>query len=314
MQVTHGTVSAGGRHPSAASPSATSTACTAAIAPCSSALVAKARELKLACSVLTFEPHPREFFAPATAPARLTRLREKLELIAEAGVDRTHVLRFGARLAALSAGALRRGRAGARPGRALAAGGQGFPLRREAARAISRCSQSAARRQGFELEAMADVMEGGERVSSSGGARRARRGRPGGRGAAARARRTAMSGRVAHGEKLGRDARFSDREHRAAPAAAAGGDFRGRGGAGRDARGAARRGERRPAADGEGRRGAAAGSAPVRLARRPLRAPPAGEVPAQAARRGEVRRTGRAARRDRAGRRRRQRTTSETHG
>ena len=65
-------------------------------------LVAKARELKLPCSVLTFEPHPREFFAPAAAPARLSRLREKLELIAEAGVDRTHVLRFGARLAALS--------------------------------------------------------------------------------------------------------------------------------------------------------------------------------------------------------------------
>src|SRR5258705_8711563 len=65
-------------------------------------LVAKARELKLACSVLTFEPHPREFFSPATAPARLSRLREKLELIAEAGVDRTHVLRFGAQLASLS--------------------------------------------------------------------------------------------------------------------------------------------------------------------------------------------------------------------
>src|SRR5262249_43272795 len=66
-------------------------------------LVEKARELKLACSVLTFEPHPREFSAPAAAPARLSRLREKLELIAEAGIDRTHVLRFGASPAAMSA-------------------------------------------------------------------------------------------------------------------------------------------------------------------------------------------------------------------
>src|SRR6187401_2199873 len=66
-------------------------------------LVAKARALGLACSVLTFEPHPREFFSAATAPTRLSRLREKLELIAEAGIDRTHVLRFGARLAAMSA-------------------------------------------------------------------------------------------------------------------------------------------------------------------------------------------------------------------
>lgn len=66
-------------------------------------LVAKARALGLPCGVLTFEPHPREFFSPATAPTRLSRLREKLELIAEAGIDRTHVLRFGARLAAMSA-------------------------------------------------------------------------------------------------------------------------------------------------------------------------------------------------------------------
>src|SRR5215510_4395688 len=65
-------------------------------------LASTARKLNLPCSVLTFEPHPREFFAPATAPARLSRLREKLELIAEAGIDRTHVLRFGAPLAALS--------------------------------------------------------------------------------------------------------------------------------------------------------------------------------------------------------------------
>src|SRR5262245_46331474 len=66
-------------------------------------LAAKSRELGLACSVLTFEPHPREFFSAATAPSRLSRLREKLERIAEAGIERTHVLRFGASLAAMTA-------------------------------------------------------------------------------------------------------------------------------------------------------------------------------------------------------------------
>src|SRR5436190_24216604 len=66
-------------------------------------LVEKTRELRLPCTVLTFEPHPREFFSPSAAPARLSRLREKLELLAEAGIQRTHVLRFGARLAALAA-------------------------------------------------------------------------------------------------------------------------------------------------------------------------------------------------------------------
>src|SRR5713226_8589419 len=66
-------------------------------------VVAKARELDLTSCVLTFEPHAREFFAPAKAPARLTRLREKLELIAAAGVERVHVIRFNAEFAALSA-------------------------------------------------------------------------------------------------------------------------------------------------------------------------------------------------------------------
>src|SRR5688572_29667199 len=44
--------------------------------------------------VLTFEPHPREFFAPDKAPVRLTSLREKLELLAGFGVERVHLCRF----------------------------------------------------------------------------------------------------------------------------------------------------------------------------------------------------------------------------
>ena len=52
-------------------------------------LGAAARELALPSCVLTFEPHPREFFAPDQAPARLTSLREKLQLLAQHGVDRT---------------------------------------------------------------------------------------------------------------------------------------------------------------------------------------------------------------------------------
>ena len=50
-------------------------------------VTAKAGELKLASCVLTCEPHPREFFAPERAPARLARLRDKLELLAAAGVQ-----------------------------------------------------------------------------------------------------------------------------------------------------------------------------------------------------------------------------------
>ncbi|MBK7767356.1 MAG: bifunctional riboflavin kinase/FAD synthetase [Sulfuritalea sp.] len=66
-------------------------------------LIAKARALALPATVLTFEPHPRELFAPDQAPARLASLRDKLELLAACGVDRVHVCRFNRKLAALTA-------------------------------------------------------------------------------------------------------------------------------------------------------------------------------------------------------------------
>ena len=61
-----------------------------------------ANALNLTSAVMTFEPHPREFFAPETAPARLSSLREKLEHFAEAGVETSYVCRFNRRLAKLT--------------------------------------------------------------------------------------------------------------------------------------------------------------------------------------------------------------------
>jgi riboflavin kinase/FMN adenylyltransferase len=62
-----------------------------------------ARARGLESCVLTFEPHPREFFAPDQAPARLTSLREKFEILASLGVDHTHVCRFNGSFSRLSA-------------------------------------------------------------------------------------------------------------------------------------------------------------------------------------------------------------------
>jgi riboflavin kinase/FMN adenylyltransferase len=62
---------------------------------------AQARALQTA--VVIFEPHPREFFTPQQAPARLTSLREKLELFAGLGIDRVHVCRFNKGFAQISA-------------------------------------------------------------------------------------------------------------------------------------------------------------------------------------------------------------------
>lgn len=54
-------------------------------------------------AVVIFEPHPREFFTPGNAPARLSSLREKLELFEKAGIDRVHVCRFNAHFAKMTA-------------------------------------------------------------------------------------------------------------------------------------------------------------------------------------------------------------------
>jgi riboflavin kinase/FMN adenylyltransferase len=58
-----------------------------------------ARQRGLPAAVMTFEPHPREFFSPGDAPARLSPLREKLERLEALGVERVYVVRFDASFA-----------------------------------------------------------------------------------------------------------------------------------------------------------------------------------------------------------------------
>ena len=68
-------------------------------------LKAEARQRGLPSCVMTFEPHPRDYFAavnkrPELAPARIGTLRDKLSELADCGVAQTIVLPFDARLAA----------------------------------------------------------------------------------------------------------------------------------------------------------------------------------------------------------------------
>ncbi|MER2554548.1 MAG: bifunctional riboflavin kinase/FAD synthetase [Thauera sp.] len=171
-----------------------------------SLLTDKARELGLPAVVLTFEPHPREYFSPADAPARLASLREKLLLLATAGVDRCHICRFDARLAAQSAASfiddtLVRG-LGVRH---LYIGDDfRFGARRQGNFAML---QEAGARHGFGVESMPTLAVAGERVSSS--AVRAALAE-GDLAHAARllGRPYSIAGRVAHGDKLGRQLGF----------------------------------------------------------------------------------------------------------
>ncbi len=169
-------------------------------------VVAQARSRGIPACVLTFEPHPREFFSPGSAPTRLTRLRDKLELFADAGIDRTHVARFDAKLAGLSAERFIDDVLGRGLGVAWMLVGSDFRFGARRAGDFALLARSAAQI-GFELEAMPEVTHRGERVSSSavraalesGDLRRAEEflGRP-----------YTMSGRVAHGEGLGRTLGF----------------------------------------------------------------------------------------------------------
>jgi riboflavin kinase/FMN adenylyltransferase len=66
-------------------------------------LQSAALERGLTTAAIVFEPHPREFFTPDQAPARLTNLREKLEQFAALGLHRVHICRFDEKLAHTSA-------------------------------------------------------------------------------------------------------------------------------------------------------------------------------------------------------------------
>lgn len=66
-------------------------------------LKSEAQSRQLVSVVMTFEPHPRELFTPDSAPARLTSLREKIELLREAQIDYLVVQRFTKPFAAIDA-------------------------------------------------------------------------------------------------------------------------------------------------------------------------------------------------------------------
>ena len=65
-------------------------------------LAALGRERAVPTTLVTFEPQPQEFFAGENAPPRLTRLREKLSALRALPLDRVALLRFDARLCAMS--------------------------------------------------------------------------------------------------------------------------------------------------------------------------------------------------------------------
>jgi riboflavin kinase/FMN adenylyltransferase len=175
------------------------------------ALLAKLREaagsMGLPATVMTFEPHPREFFTPAAAPARLSSMREKLELLEAAGADRVHVCRFDRKFAAIEAGAFVEGVLVRGLGTRWLAVGDDFLFGAMRAGDFAML-QAASREFGFRLETLPSVLVDGHRVSSSA----VRAALAEGRLKDAEkllGRAYAISGRVVHGDKLGRQLGFA---------------------------------------------------------------------------------------------------------
>lgn len=168
---------------------------------------AAAAERGLVPSVMTFEPHPREFFAarlgrPDMAPVRISGLRDKMVGLRDAGMQQVVVERFDARLAAMPARSfidtlLIQGL----DVRWLLVGDDfRFGSGRSGDIALLR---EAADTYGFTVESMDSVTEAGQRISSS-DVRRALAAGDMTRAARLLGQPYHMSGHVVHGQKLGR--------------------------------------------------------------------------------------------------------------
>ncbi len=167
----------------------------------------EARHRGLPSCALTFEPHPRDYFAqkyrqPDLAPARIATLRDKLHELRRCGVERCVILPFDERLATLPAQAfIDQVLIGALGARYVLVGDDfRFGAQRRGDYALLDAAGSA---QGFDVARMMSYEVHGLRVSSS----EVREALAAGRMtdvAALLGRPYAISGHVVHGRKLGR--------------------------------------------------------------------------------------------------------------
>ena len=188
-------------------------------------LASEARHRGLASCVMTFEPHPRDFFAarmgkPELAPARVATLRDKLTELERCGVDQVVVLRFDTDFASQSPQAfiddvLVRG---VRAQYVLVGDDFRFGAKRAGDYAMLDAAGDAA---GFDVARMNSYEVHGLRVSSS-AVREALAAGDMARVSALLGRSYSISGHVVHGAKLGRDLGFRTlnlRFHHPKPAA-----------------------------------------------------------------------------------------------
>ena len=165
--------------------------------------VARARDLGVPAVALTFEPLPREFFAPNDPPPRLTLARAKFEGLRDLGIDVVGLLRFDAKLAAMPAERFAEDVLARRLGAREVWIGPDFRFGHKRAGDLALLQTIGAQTGAFTAHAIDPVLLDGERVSST----RIRTALAAGDfDGAARLldRRYAIAGRVVRGKQLGR--------------------------------------------------------------------------------------------------------------
>lgn len=133
---------------------------------------AASQEQGLTPAVMTFEPHPREYFAalnqrPELAPTRISGLRDKLDALARYGIEQVVVERFNGRLADMSPEAFVEQLLVNGLGVRWVLVGADFRFGRKRSGDIEQL-RTAGARHGFQVETLADVTDShGHRISSS---------------------------------------------------------------------------------------------------------------------------------------------------
>lgn len=167
---------------------------------------ALARQHGVRAGLITFEPHPQEFFRPDSCPTRLSRFREKAILLRELDVDVLVCLRFDAELSKMSPALFVERLLVAGMGARALVVGEDFRYGHKGAGDF-RTLLAAGEQFGFDVHPCESVKVAGRRVSSS-GVREALFDGDIGKATAMLGRPYTMCGRVRRGRQLGRTIGF----------------------------------------------------------------------------------------------------------
>jgi riboflavin kinase/FMN adenylyltransferase len=126
----------------------------------------QSQRLQLPTMLMTFEPQPREFFAGSMLPARLTRFREKVQLLQSSGLDRLLCMPFNEKTAQIPASWFAQDFMTDKVGAKYVVIGDDFRFG-HGREGDFQLLQRAGAKLGYEVSSVNTVLQGSERISST---------------------------------------------------------------------------------------------------------------------------------------------------